>query len=233
MELVDFPQAGFILDSLYLRMHEEVGDSISMGLEFNVMVEDNGLSFGDEGVKDFSVSRRDIAHLSTDSLMTKYGHDKNYIERLIMRQNLRFQRSGESYVGFLFSKLVWTMLLLMPLLALILKLLYIRRGYYYVEHLIFSFHLHAFTFVLLSFVIVATQSGILKPFGEDMANSIGRIFWIIAGIGIPLYLFKSIRRVYGQSRRKTLLKFSILNFLYLILFILAISLTFVVTALTY
>ena len=94
---------------------------------------------------------------------------------------------------------------MMPFLALILKLLYVRRDFYYVEHLIFSFHYHAFAFLITSGLIL---------FGKYLSG------WIAVPIvGIFVYQFIAMRKVYEQGFFKTFIKFWVLFFLYQILVI--------------
>ena len=43
---------------------------------------------------------------------------------------------------------------LLPVFALLLKLLYIRRRRYYAEHFVFALHVHAFMFVMMTLIVV-------------------------------------------------------------------------------
>lgn len=230
----DSKQAAPVLDSLYHRLHDDYIDSLELGVELDFLL--NGLNDieGTEDIQAFKIAKTDIASMPVDTILAKYAADKSYGERLIVRQNIRFYKDGEAYVGFLTSKLIWMMLLMMPLLALILKMLYIRRGYYYVEHLIFSFHTHAFMFIVMAILFIST--GVINPIHlSDQARSTLHFDMLskIAGIAIPVYFFMAMRRVYGQSRRKTFAKIFILLFFYLLLFCLASILTFVITAIVF
>lgn len=88
--------------------------------------------------------------------------------------------------------------LLLPLFALILKLLYLRRRIYFVEHLVFALHFHTFLFLIL--ILVA-----LLPF---------KYLVIALFLGTFPYLFQSLRVVYRQSLLKTAIKFLLLFVLY-------------------
>ncbi len=89
--------------------------------------------------------------------------------------------------------------ILMPIFALILKILYIRRKIYYVEHLVFALHVHTFIFLFLIIAVFIPK------------------WYIILGIivGIFIYLFLSIKNFYRQSILKSLVKFHLLVFMYL------------------
>ncbi|MGV3545890.1 MAG: DUF3667 domain-containing protein [Pedobacter sp.] len=105
------------------------------------------------------------------------------------------------------------MFLLLPLFALILKLVYIRKNRYYYEHLIYSFHTHSAIF--LSFILVKILSW-LTGFAFDISG------WLqFAGlVYITWYIYRSLRTFYGSSRWVTILKFLFLNFCYSILLML-------------
>ena len=93
------------------------------------------------------------------------------------------------------------MFLLLPLYGLLLKLLYIRRKRYYVEHFIFSLHIHAFTFGL--FTVLMLLSAVPAVAGLLM-------IWLM------LYSWLALKRVYGQGWFKTTIKWVILGQLYVI-----------------
>lgn len=103
-------------------------------------------------------------------------------------------------------KLPYMLFVSLPLFTLILKLLYIRRKqFYYTDHGIFSIHLYIFTFLLL-----------LVIFGFNALQKINGLEWVrYINIGLffllLFYLYKAMRRFYGQGRSKTLAKFFLLN----------------------
>ncbi len=82
------------------------------------------------------------------------------------------------------------MFALVPLFAGLLALLFRRAGRFYVEHLVFAMHLHAFGFLLESIPVAL------------------RIDWLrsVAVLGIVAYLFVALRVVYGEGRARTLFK---------------------------
>jgi len=113
----------------------------------------------------------------------------------------------------------------LPLFALILKLLYVRRKqFYYVDHGIFSIHLYIFSFLIL--LVLFGLNSLSKATGWKSA-----IDWLIlAGILYPFfYYYKAMRRFYGQGRGKTIFKYILLLilsfFVYLIIFLGAILFT--------
>ncbi len=88
--------------------------------------------------------------------------------------------------------------MMVPVFALILKLAYVRRRRYYSEHLVFALHVHSFAFIALA-----------------VATLIHRGKAIAAASALTLvHLFLAQRRVYGQSRFRTFLKWSLVLFFY-------------------
>ncbi len=94
---------------------------------------------------------------------------------------------------------------LLPVFALLFKLLYVRRDFYYSEHLVFAifyynfFYLAASVYMLMSFV----------PWLGGFIN-FAIVLWMIA------YLPVAMKRMYNQSWRKTIFKFAVFSFLFII-----------------
>lgn len=108
------------------------------------------------------------------------------------------------------------MFLLLPLYAAILKLLYVRRKRLYAEHFVFALHIHAFSLLVFSLLLLAKPLPLLGLL----------VFWP------PVYAFLAMRRVYGQGLLKTGAKFVVLGASYLAAFLAGLFFTFVVAALT-
>lgn len=97
----------------------------------------------------------------------------------------------------------FSLFLLMPLFALFLKLIYIRKNMLYVQHVIFSLHTHSmFFFILLvaQLFYIATGHSVL--------------LWALAG-GL-IYLLASMQNVYANGWGTTFFRFCMLLVLYLI-----------------
>ncbi|HEY0972632.1 MAG TPA: DUF3667 domain-containing protein, partial [Gemmatimonadales bacterium] len=80
--------------------------------------------------------------------------------------------------------------LLLPVFALLLRLLHARRSYTYAEHLIFALHVHAFAFIVFAVGAVVTRGplAVLDP-----------LFLLVP----VAYLLVAMRRVYGRSWART------------------------------
>ena len=162
---------------------------------------------------DFKISNKDFISLSPEELVDKYKVESN-LDRFVFQQKIKLFKDKGNFTPFVLGNSLWIILLMMPFLAFILKILYIRHDYYYVEHLVFSFHTHAFAFLLFAIIgfIILTDAPI----------------WLIA-IGFLIlffYLYKALRKVYGQGRFKTFVKLLFVNsvYLFLLIFFLALGL---------
>lgn len=109
------------------------------------------------------------------------------------------------------------MFLLLPLLALVMKPLYLRPRRYYVEHLLFFLHDHAFVFVLLG---VSTLLQMITS-SDIVLNVVGTAIVIY----IPIYYYRAMRRVYGQGPALTLSKISALGVAYFFLGVVMLAAT--------
>jgi len=96
----------------------------------------------------------------------------------------------------------------LPILGLVMMPLYRRPRRYYIEHLLFFLHAHAFLFLLLGlFAIAATVLQI---------DLLATVLAVVVGFGIPYYYFVAMRRVYGESRGRTAGKLLMLSGAYLV-----------------
>jgi len=100
----------------------------------------------------------------------------------------------------------------MPIFAFFLWLFHSKKKWYYFDHGIFT--LHYFSFLLLSYLIVALAEEILYVFGENtVANVLSGIIGFVAFLWAFYYFFPAHHRFYGCSRRKSVLKGVLLFFI--------------------
>ncbi|MBU2114370.1 MAG: DUF3667 domain-containing protein [Gammaproteobacteria bacterium] len=115
-----------------------------------------------------------------------------------------------------FSLAPQMMFLLLPLFALLLKLLYIRSSRYYMEHLIVALHSHSFIlqFSVLYLALQMASQHISWPWLVTFTD------WLATAtlIWIPTYLLLCQKSYYQQPWGKTLLKFWLTSSVYYLLF---------------
>jgi len=129
-------------------------------------------------------------------------------------QSLGRELDAKDFWGLFQENLAKIMFLLLPVAALLLKLLYLRRGRVYLEHLIFAIHLHAFIFTFLILTVFISA----------------QFIWWIVLISSIVYLYLAMRRVYGQSIFKTGTKVVLLFFSYGLTTIVAITIAMMLAA---
>lgn len=159
------------------------------------------------------VATRDLIELPRQQILDKY-RIAGFWQRLFFIQNVRFLQAGSQLVFYAIGNLLWMAIVMMPLLALGLKILYIRRDVYFVEHLVFLLHTHAFSFLLVTL-------GMLSAGLFDIQLG------CLLALALAVYIAFAMKRFYGQGWPKTLLKFVLIDGYYFILF----GLLFVLTAL--
>jgi len=184
------------LDSVSIQMLEILDhpeDSIKLGEEIQI----TGFTLPD-------ISRDDFEQMSSEELGDTYGKKMGFFRKLLITQGVKSIKQGNSMVQYLFGKTTLALFFMMPFLAIFLKIIYVRSKKFYVEHLIFSFHYHAFIFLIFTMVIL------LIPY---LGGGIIGLGFFIAFV----YLFIALKRIYQQGWFKTLLKIFIISLIYLVL----------------
>jgi hypothetical protein len=125
------------------------------------------------------------------------------------------------------SNLPYMVLCCIPLFALVLKVLYIRRRILYIDHLIYALHIHTFAYIAITLIwLIAKGMGRVAP-GPLVHWAIG-LLWVAFAVQI----FLSIRRVYRQSWFMSVLKFSVGGVAYLVVLLVALTATVFITLAT-
>jgi hypothetical protein len=121
------------------------------------------------------------------------------------------------------SNLPYMMLVCIPLFACVLKLLYVRRRVFYIDHLVYALHIHSFAYVAIV-LIVLTTIGLERASGPMVG-------WMIALLwtAFLVQIFLSIRRVYRQGWFVSIFKFLFGGFVYLLVLVAAVAATFFIT----
>lgn len=139
-----------------------------------------------------------------------------HVERILRVKVAEALRHPRDLLEEMIDRGPYVMFLMLPLFALLNKLLYIRRSRLYVEHLIFSLHVHAFAFVAFTVAILLENMG-----GEALSTVAG---WVEAS---PLlYLVLAMAHVYDQGLLKSTIKAFLLLLVYALLLVLGLILLF-------
>jgi hypothetical protein len=213
---IDSLQKAGILDSTAVR------SSGGEGMRLNIL--------NIEGVTDIA----DRAEYDSIQLSLPAAKRDNWIRRFLVQRQFAIQEDFKGdpggYLALAIDRFLHSfptvMFLSLPFLALVLKLLYVRRrDYHYVNHAIFMVHTYIFGYLLLLFSFLSVE----------LEKATGWSVWSWAGLGLLLwgifYLYLSMRRFYGQSRGKTLFKMSVFLLLCFFVYLLVFSSYFVYTVL--
>ncbi len=174
------------------------GDSADNAIQIKA---DDGLVHKVEALTEFYILHPDTGMTAT---LDHFGLEHSKWNQFLWHQSEKIATYDEKeFNNYLLSKMFWVLFLFLPILAFLLKLLYIRRDFYYPEHLFFTFYNQAVFFLLISIALAI-------PAGNTPI--------VIAVIIYGIYLFMAMRRFYRQGVFKTLIKFITLNSLSLFLF---------------
>ena len=128
------------------------------------------------------------------------------------------------FISTLFSNLPYMMLCCIPLFAFVLKVLYIRRHIFYIDHLVYALHIHTFAYTAIMLIVLATI-GLNRVASGLVAGWMIALLWIAFVTQILL----SIRYVYRQGWFFSIFKFLFGGFVYLMVLVFALAVTFFAT----
>lgn len=173
-------------------------------------------------------------YVTSQQKLPKAKQDGYLLKKLKLQQihlNNDFESSREAWTEVaknFFHQFPKMLFISLPIFAFVLYLMYIRRHkYFFSDHLVYSLHLYcAFFIIILAALVFKESFGLL---GKALSDSKGKAIefgsWLsgLTFFILLFYWYKSLRRFYAQSRRKTILKFSILLlinfFVFMILFV--------------
>ncbi|KAA1245550.1 DUF3667 domain-containing protein [Aquimarina sp. RZ0] len=140
---------------------------------------------------------------STYRALAALEHRPNWFNKYIYHRVLKTadleNNYGKELLEFLFNKLPFIIFFFLPFFALSIWLLYLRRPFNYMEHLVFTFHTQTMFFILIG-------TGILINMITKSETPSAIAVWVFL-----FYLYKAMRKFYGQSRIKTIFKFFLVN----------------------
>ena len=189
---------GQALDSLHYFLRNRIGwhgDSFNLR-KYMTLFDDDGTEM---------ISREDFLKLTPDELTDKYKRT-GWFNRKVFKQTAKYIHDESVLSSFLISGMSWIALLIMPVIALLIQLFYRKQKAYYVEHLIFSFHLHSFFFLIFSMALLLSY-----------ALKVRLVLPVLLISGI--YFLLALKRVYQERWGRTIGKFILVSISYGILLI--------------
>jgi hypothetical protein len=182
--------SNILTDSLPISLNE-TGTGITLSLSGNIRNDLNKMADGYE---------KDLANTTTPK------------EQENIRSKISMCRNPEMLISKILKLLSWAFFALVPVLALILKLTYIRHKQMYFKHLIFSTHTQSYLFIVL--IIIA---GYALLFNSGLS-----VISTILLLTIPVYQVIALKKFYGGSYIKTIVKFMVISFLYMVTLFIAV-----------
>jgi hypothetical protein len=180
-----------------------------------------GISFKADDISSFYKSRQQY-----DSLLKTGARNDNWLMRKLIYKsielNSKYENNTARFISILserFIHLIPQMLFfLLPMFALILKLIYRRKkDFYYTDHLIFTLHFYIFIFIALMVILSVNKLKYLLNW--DWLKYISGALTI----SIFFYFYKCLRSFYEQRRGKTILKYFMILFLVYFIFLILYS----------
>jgi len=211
---------GNVFKIVETESEDESGDYV-----YHIKTDSTGdISFFNK-IGDFQNFHEKYPTYTSEQALDSLGYQKTFWNEFYFVQtvkavaNVKQMRSdgGERYINKLTSYISISLFIFLPVFTLFLKLLFIRRKFTYMEHLVFVFHTQTVFFLL--FIIFY-----LLNFFVKMEN----IAWVFVLLFL-LYLYKALRYFYQQKRFKTILKFILLNSYYLFLALVGFSIVAVLS----
>ena len=182
------------------------------------------LNIGFGNTKNYPILKKDIYEMPVETLLTNY-EVKSFADRLVVTQMVRSIRDLPGVIHFMIGNIVWGVIVSILILALLMKFLYIRRKSFYVEHIIVLCHIHAFAFLIASLGFLCSgfefQNGDLESSYSYTFSSYGPV--IAAYVIVALYFWLTLKRYFGQGWFKTILKFLIIIFSYIMIITMVVS----------
>lgn len=160
----------------------------------------------------YSSFLNDTGIRNSETAIDSLKHDHTRYNHWLYKKTVdldTFKENPNLFINYFISKLPFIIFFYLPVFALFIWLLYLRRSFNYMEHLIFAFHTQTMFFFLYGFALLLEEM-----LGGSWAVTAANFIFLF-------YLYKGMRNFYGQGRVKTILKFILLNLIFFTLAIIA------------
>jgi hypothetical protein len=173
----------------------------------------------------FDINAKTYAHKTPaqiDSLLVSEGVEPTRFNSYIAMKVAQLGSGGREEFNHTLKKSVsYMMFLLMPIFALYVYVLFRRRVAWYQRALIYSVHFHSVLFLLLSVELLVAK---MLPGG-----AVPLLFFLATVV----YVFLSLRRLFGEGVLRTGLKMAVIGSLYIVSMLFAFILMIVVSLVLY
>ena len=137
------------------------------------------------------------------------GYARAKVNKVIIERGITFKDYQVRFDAIIENQSKTLVVLMIPMFALLLQVLYWRAGRYFVEHLVFSIHFFSCFLLLLSAdLLLTTAISGLARWVTTVAAVFDSDHWSTAVLLVAClgYLLRAVRRVYKQGWVNTVLK---------------------------
>ncbi|PKG81485.1 hypothetical protein CXF85_18640 [Colwellia sp. 75C3] len=168
--------------------------------------------------EELTIANNEDGSLSFEFLSKEQNKKLNeFTEELKEKGEKAFNSDTGPLMEQVIGKLPQLMFILLPLFAVLLKVMFIFSKRLYMEHLTVALHSHSFIFIT---VLLFEMLDLLEDYLAETSPTIASFSGVVAGgllVWIPIYLFLMQKRVYKQGKFFTFVKFSIIGILYILM----------------
>lgn len=225
------PQAAQALENLRDEIYRSMGDrQAALPPAGAGTSAPSAADAGDAQHRDW-LERRTVVHVGW---LPQFANDRITADIAHFKHNLNVMRAGDPvaqrqavqrFSAAFMSVLPQVLLVMLPVFALLLKLVYLFKRRLYIEHLMVAFHSHAFIFLaLLLSMLLALAGYSLPPWADTPLDWLQGLLWT----WVAVYLLLMQKRIYRQGWPMTVLKFGFVGFCYSILLGLAMGAAMVI-----
>ncbi len=183
----------------------------------DLYTESKKLSAEDSNIS-FTLGNSDDGSMNLSFLSEKNNQLLNQNVKLLEQKITRLlNEDPKKLLQAAIAKLPQLMFVILPIFALLLKLMYLFKKRLYLEHLTVALHSHSFIFlaILSSELLTLIQEHILANKGV-LSDGIDFLSFAIF-LWIPVYLFIMQKRIYQQGMLLTTIKFIFTGSVYVLL----------------
>jgi len=139
------------------------------------------------------------------------------VKTLGSKANEAFNTDPSQLIQQIISKLPQLMFILLPIFALMLKIMFIFSNRLYMEHLTVALHSHSFIFLTVLLLEVLDKVKELSEVAVPILSNIASVISMLLVIWLPIYLFLMQKRIYRQGVIMAVFKYMIISTLYIVL----------------
>lgn len=162
---------------------------------------------------------------SSVEALEKLQHINSFKNRWLYSRMMAVKKISDdphAFIDYFSAKIPFFLFFFAPFFALFFWMLYSRKKYTYMEHMIFIFHIFSFAFLVKLLIAIP----------ELIFNS-SFLDWPILFLLGPIYFYFALKRFYGQGHLLTFIKFVFLGFIFNTGFLVALIIFVTGTAAVY